>query len=324
MKIKPPVASRMLFPKNLFEFGQVFNCEKTCMDYVTCLKYPDGFVCKYCGNGDGWKVDLKKKSFICTFCKRWNAILVDTVMEHCSKPLCTWFMGAYLMVTHTPGISALQFQRQVGLSRYETAFQMLHKIRAGMQAPGRTPLSGTVEVDETYIGGHRLGGKRGRGAEKTLVIGAVEVLRTPKGTVAGRCRLREIEHPSTSEIRSFLEENVKPGSKIKTDAWPAYRKAMRGYRHDVSAIDDPTRAAYLFPHIHRVFSNLKAWIIGTHHGVSEKHMQAYLNEYCFRFNRRKHPMEAFQTVLGLASHAEAPTYAELYAGEPSWSYPNPK
>jgi transposase-like protein len=218
------------------------------------------------------------------------------------------FWTAYFLTTETPGISAVQLQRQLGIERYEVVFNMLHKLRSAMVNPERTKISGTIEVDETYIGGPTTGGKRGRGTEKAIVVIAVE---NRKGH-AGRVRLRHIEDVSGASLIGFIRDIAEKGSTIVTDEFTGYSSLSKYYNH---IEDENLRLAHL------VASNLKAWIKGTFHGVSEKHLQAYLNEFIFRFNRRKTPMAAFQTVLGLTSKVDWPTYKKLYSGE--WEHPNP-
>jgi transposase-like protein len=221
-------------------------------------------------------------------------------MHRSKQPLHLWFWGAYLVTTHTPGMSALQFARQTGISTYETAFMMLHKLRAAMVREGRDRLRGIVEADESYVGG-REAGPGGRGARgKAIVAAAVEVRKDDNGRAfAGRLRL-------------CLIPNVYNGIKAL------------GYRHEPVVEGTPENAPNVLPHVHRVFSNLKSWLIGTHHGVSKQHLQAYLNEYVFRFNRRRTPMAAFQTVLGLIAERVGPTYDGLYGvakGRKAWRHP---
>jgi len=191
---------------------------------------------------------------------------------------------------------------------------MLHKLRAAMVRMGRDRISGLVEVDETYIGGERKG-PTGRGAlGKAIVAGAVDI----RGKYANRVRLRVIPNVTQTTLTDFVKANVLEDSVVKTDDWLGYNKLTgAGYKHIVSTE---------LIHIHRVFSNLKTWLRGTHHGVSKQHLQAYLNEYVFRFNRRATPMAAFQTVLGLAKGRLGPTYKGLYGvakGRKSWVHPNP-
>ena len=254
-------------------------------------------------------------------------------MERSHAPLLTWFWAAYLMASQTPGMSAVQFQRQLGLSRYETAFGILHKLRAAMVRPERDKIGGKpqehVEVDETWVGGRTRG--EGRGVHhKVLVSCAVEVRRRKPGSkldnrkdgrYAGRVRLAVVPDRSANSLGSFVENAVAPGSLIVTDDWSGYaglRKRAFDH-HAVAECGDPEIAEEFLPIIHLVFANLKTWINGIHHGVSAKHLQAYLNEFTFRFNRRFYPFNSFRSLLGIAGGAAAPTFDGLYSGE--WNHP---
>jgi transposase-like protein len=201
------------------------------------------------------------------------------------------------------------------------------KLRAGLVNPFRSKLKGVIEVDETYIGGKEEG-KRGRGAAgKALVIGAVEVIDTSKKKIGGRIRMRKISSPSSENLLKFIQDNIEKGSTIVTDGWQGYNIIEAyGYKHDIIEGESSVEVAKNLIHIHRAFSNLKTWINGTHHGVSKKHIQAYLNEYVFRYNRRRVPFEAFNAILGIGTVREAPTYYELYhTGEKhGWTHSNPK
>jgi len=226
-----------------------------------------------------------------------------------------WFYAAYLVSTITPGISATQLQRQLGLSSYQTTYMMLQKLRAGMVREDRDKLGGVVQVDETYVGGKKPG-LRGRAAlGKAIVAGAAEI----RGKGIARIRLRVIPNASSPTLTKFVKDNVISRATIVTDDWTGYMGLPKaGYRH---IVDDSALV-----NIHRVFSNLKTWLRGTHHGVSRQHLQAYLNEYTFRFNRRGTPMAAFQTALGLGSQRLGPTYKGLYGvakGKGKWTHPNP-
>ncbi len=319
------------FPRNVMEFHERFATEEDCEDYLFDCRWPEGFVCPRCGNTDYRWVGGRRKLLRCTACNYQVSLTAGTVMHGTKMPLRTWFIGAYLVTTQTPGMSAVQFQRQTGIRTYETAFNMLHKLRAAMVRPDRDRIHGVVEVDETYIGGKKKG-KTGRGAAgKVIVAGAVEVrekrertnigrrVKKPKKTYAGRLRLRILDNVTEREITSFVLSNVEEGSVVRTDDFLSYNALpIFGYKRRIL---DPKSLT----HIHRTFSNLKTWLKGTHHGVSRKHLQAYLNEFVFRHNRRRNPMRAFMTVLGLGSHLRAPTYEELYkAGEEEgWEHPNP-
>jgi transposase-like protein len=236
--------------------------------------------------------------------------MAGTILHRSKIPIQEWFWAAYLVATHTPGISARQLQRQLGVSSYETAWYLLQRLRKGMVNDTRTPLAGLIEADETIFGGPATG-KKGRGVTQSvhnsLVIGAVEVFRyVAKNGMskekAGRLRLEWITHADAKTIGQFLKDNVVPGTLVRTDGWRGYSQtALSGYEHMVQVQGGSERAHQLAPHIHRVFSNLKTWLQGTHHGVGQKYLQGYLNEYVFRFNRRRTPMAAFQTLLGITA-----------------------
>ncbi len=347
------------FPTSLPEFQRVFPDDDACAKYLETLRWPDGFTCPKCGvRGEPYRFDTRSSVVLrCRKCKVNTSLTADTVMHKTHTPLSTWFWGAYLVTTQTPGMSALQFQRQLGLSRYETAFQILHKLRAGMVRPERDSIGGehAVEVDECYIGGRTRGEGRGIHHQMT-VVGAVEV-RTRKDAreraakwqaeheggvpkkklvYAGRLRLRVVSDIPTgldmlanplstgrnaATLLDFVKENVTAGSTVRTDGWIGYLHLDQlGYKHDPIAVRGrPELADAHLPMIHLVFSNLKAWLNGTHHGVSPQHLQAYLNEYVFRFNRRFYPMTSFNSALGLAARTVPPTYEQLYSGE--WVHP---
>ena len=324
------------FPTSLPEFQQVFPNEAACAAYLEKLRWPSGFTCTKCGVvGEPIRFATRPGVLRCRACRADVSLKAGTVMQDTRTPLSTWFWGAYLATTQTPGQSALQFQRQLGLSRYETAFQILHKLRAGMVNSEREEIGGEypVEVDETLIGGRTRGAGHGV-HNKVVVVGAVEVrprkdaeerkakwksnhegnAPSKKLVYAGRLRLRLVPTRATEHLTPFVTENVAKGSIVRTDGCSSY--VLPEHKHNPLVLGgDPEKAEAHLPMIHLVFSNLKTWLLGTHHGVSQQHLQAYLNEYVFRFNRRFYPMTAFNSVLGLAVHAVPPTYEQLYSGE---------
>ena len=242
-------------------------------------------------------------------------MIAGTVLDRTRLPLPLWFAAAYLVTTHTPGFSALQLQRQLGLARYETAWTMLHKLRRAMVRPERDRLSGTVELDETYVGGVEEGrrGGRQRDSKKAILAGAVEV----RGHGSGRIRLAVVPDLSAATFARFAEEAITPGSVVLTDGWHSFRALGGSYDHRPTVIGDPKNAAKQLPRVHRAFANLKTWLLGTHHGVGAKHLPHYVDEFVFRFNRRRTPMAAFQSLLGLTTHYAPTTYQMLYAAEPT-------
>ncbi|MGH8103600.1 MAG: IS1595 family transposase [bacterium] len=306
------------FPKNIREFQALFTDEESCAEYLFESRWPEGFQCPKCGHGEYYEVEDYDR-FECANCGHQTSLTAGTVMHKTRLPLSTWFYGAFLMTTLKPGISALQFQGQLGLHNYETAYQMLQKLRAGLVNPERSKLFGEVQVDETYVGGPEAG-RHGRGARgKAIVAGAVEV----RGRASGRLRLRVIPDVTAKTLGKFISDNIEEDSTVITDAMPSYSILSKmGYSHIVRVERDPERGHKILPQIHRAFGNLKAELVGTYHGVDPKHLQAYLNEFVFRFNRRITPMAAFQTALGIGSHIQAPTYEDIYtAGEPgAWTH----
>lgn len=316
------------FPGSLPEFQHLFPDEAACAAYLEHARWSNGFICPRCGVADEPRyISTRPKVLRCRHCRRDTSLTAGTIMERTHTPLSIWFWAAYLVASHTPGMSAVQFQRQLGLSRYETAFQILHKLRAGMVRPDQDRIGCKseehVEADETYIGGRTRG--KGKGVHNmVLVAGAVEVRQRKRqgsrnkrrtGRYAGRVRLAVVSDRSAKSLGGFIKRTVAPGTTIITDDWNGYTKlAEFGYCHTAVVERGETQVAETFlPIIHLVFSNLKTRLRGTHHGVSHQHLQAYLNEFTFRFNRRFYPFNAFRSLLGIASDVTAPTYAELYA-----------
>src|SRR3954447_3722817 len=300
------------FPRTLAEFQGRFASEADCRRYLVACRWPDGFRCPRCGEPDAYEL-AGRELLQCRACRHQISVTAGTVLHRTHVPLRLWFAAAYLVTTHTPGFSAVQLQRQLGLARYETAWAKLHKLRRAMLRPERDRLSGAVEVDEAYVGGleEGRGGGRRRDSSKSIVVGAVEV----RGRGSGRVRLAGIEDLSAASLVPLVEASVDPGSTVLTDGWQGYAPLRRGYDHRPSTVGDPRNASVLLPRVHRTFSNLKTWLKGTHHGVSAKHLPSYVDEFVFRFNRRRTPMAAFQSLLGLSTRHAPTTHKMLYAAE---------
>lgn len=330
------------FPDSLPAFQRMFPDDAACARYLESVRWRDGFECPRC-QSTAEPMRLGRPGVLrCKGCKRDIALTAGTIMERTHTPLSTWFWAAFLVASLTPGMSAVQLQRQLGLTRYETAFQILHKLRSAMvRTSGPIGLRTHVEVDETLVGGRTRG--KGRGVtDQVRVIGAVEVKqrkvgriedendyrrhdkRKPRrgGRYAGRVRLSVIPDKTAKSCGGFVAANVDTlTDMVVTDASQSYAGLARmGYQHlAVAERGEPGVAEDYLPVIHLVFSNLKTWINGTHHGVSTEHLQAYLNEFAFRFNRRFYPFNSFRSLLGLSVDTESPTYAELYDGD--WEHP---
>lgn len=316
-------------PTNLVDFFRRFPSEKECAEYLFQIRWPQGFICPKCQTKGGYFLS-ERKITECSNpeCKQQTSITAGTVLHRTKQNLHTWFWATYLFTSLTPSISAKQFQKQLGIKTYETAFCMLHKLRSALVAPGRDRLHGEVEVDEGYVGGKEEG-CIGRGVEdKKIVIGAVELIRwtdSKSGRARVRCgrvRFQMIPNVQGKTLKKFVNAHVERNSKVNTDGWRGYSILSDDGYHHVPKTQSPGEES--LPHFHRVFSNLKTWLQGTFHGnMSSKHLQAYLNEFTFRFNRRYIPGNAFDRALGLATELEGPTYKKLYkAGEEKgWIHP---
>lgn len=273
------------YPSTMQEFDQWFSTEKQCMEYLQQLRWPDGFRCPGCNGTKGWQ--MAEGLIRCSKCKQKTSILAGTIFHGTRKPLRLWFQAIWYVTSQKFGGNALGLKRVLGLGSYQTAWSWLHKMRRAMVRPGRNKLHGIVEVDETLVGGEGKGGKRGRGAErKSIVVIALEI-HEPIGY--GRVRMKRVSDFSSESLIPFVRDVVQRGSEVHTDSWGGYNELEGlGYIHEkinVAATGDP--AHVLMPGVHRVSSLLKRWLLGTHQGaVSGKHLDYYLDEYSFRFNRR--------------------------------------
>ncbi len=324
------------FPRSLPEFQHLFPDDRACASYLERARWSKAFACPSCSeSGEPFRFANRPGVLRCRACRKDTSLTAGTIMERTRTPLSTWFWAAYLVSTQTPGLSAVQFQRQLGLSRYETAFQILHKLRAGMVRSNVDRIGGegeVVEMDETLVGGETRGEGSGR-HHMTYVVGAVEVKQREnapqtaremrrQGTYAGRLRLRVVPDRQGATLREFTRETIAQRTLVRTDGWAGYEQIdveCGVEHHPVVEGGDPTIAERQLPLVHLVFSNLKTWLLGTHHSVSDKHLQAYLNEFVFRFNRRFYPFNGFRSLLGIGATAEAPTYDSLYDG--TWDHP---
>jgi len=220
-------------------------------------------------------------------CGHQVSATAGTIFEGTRLSLQTWFSAMWFVTSQKDGASALGLKRVLGLGSYQTAWAWLHKLRRAMVRPGRDRLKGRIEVDETYVGGSEQGGKRGRGAEsKEIVVIAVEV-HSPKGF--GRVRMRRIPNVAGNSLIPFICDVAEKNSEILTDGWGGYNGvAKMDYIHNQVLLSDTGDPAHVsMPGVHRVAALLKRWLLSTHQGsVSGKHLEYYLDEYTFRFNRR--------------------------------------
>ena len=299
------------FPCGIIEFQSRFADEDACRRYLFESRWPEGITCPRCG-GTSTGEQPRRRLWECRGCGHQTSVTAGTIMHGTRTSLQVWFWATYLVATHHPGISAVQLQRQLGIRRYETAWLILHKLRRAMVAPERSRLRGPVEVDEFYVGGIEAGrgGGRRSGSTKAIVVVAVEL----RGQGSGRLRLGVVPDLSNGSLRGFVEDAVDPGATVHTDAWQGYRRLdPLGYDHRPSSQRQAEPGEWLLPRAHRSISNFKAWLHGTHRDVSREHLHVYLDEFVFRHNRRRTPMAAFQTLLGLGAGRPPTTYREITA-----------
>jgi transposase-like protein len=270
------------YPGTVLEFEERFASEEACRKYLFQLRWPEGFECPHCGGAKAW--ETKRGLYRCSRCDVQVSLTAGTVFQDTHKPLRVWFRALWYVTNQKHGVSALGLQRVLGLGSYRTAWTWLHKLRRAMVRPGRDRLTGTVEVDETYVGGEKPG-KRGRGAAgKSLVLIAVE----DKGEEGiGRIRLQRVADASAKSLTPAVQASVAPGTTVRTDGWSGYASVRSvGYAHSVvREASEPGESPLSL--VHRVASLLKRWLLGTHQGaVRASHLDYYLDEYTFRFNRR--------------------------------------
>jgi transposase-like protein len=271
------------YPRNQAEFEAEFQSDEACRAYLERLRWPDGFRCPRCGQTKSWPV---RHLHQCAACGRQTSVTAGTIFQDTRSPLTVWFRAMWAVTGPKTGTSALTLQRLLGLGSYQPAWAWLHKLRRAMVRPGRDRLTGQVEVDETFVGALEPGAT-GRGAvKKVLIVVAVEY----KGREIGRIRLRRVPDGSADSLQTFINEVVEPGSVVHTDGWVGYdRVKAHGYRHRITFLrDHPEPANELLPRVHLVVSLLKRGLLGTHQGaVAAAHLDYYLDEFTFRFNRRR-------------------------------------
>lgn len=305
------------YPQTWNDFLDWFATEDACLSYLERLRWANGFVCPNCGSTDE-AYRASRTRLMCRNCQRQSTVTAGTIFDKTRTPLRVWLAAAWYLTNQKQGVSALGLQRVLGLGSYQTAWTMLHRFRRAMVRPGRDQLKGLVEVDETYVAitdRKRPISAVGRKSSTTdvLVVMAVEILH-PKGF--GRIRLRRIANDSASDVIPFVQEVVEPGAQVRTDGSAAYRSlGDLGYDHQRTVMLGSEVPAHVsMAGVHRVASLVKRWILGTHHGsVQPEHLDAYLDEFVFRFNRRSSNSRGmlFYRLLQQAVVTAPVTYADV-------------
>ncbi len=298
------------YPRTLGEFDKRFGTDEGCRDYLFRLRWPQGFRCPRCDHAKAWPTG--PQLFQCAGCDHQTSVTAGTIFQDTRTPLTAWFRAIWWVTSQKTGASALGLQRVLGLGSYRTAWTWLHKLRRAMVRPGRERLRGRVEVDETYLGEGEAGVRGRQTRRKALIVVAAE----EDGRGIGRIRMRRIPDASAARLHPFVSDAVEPGSVVHTDGWEGYTGLdQRGYRHEVTPLRGRKgAAAELQPRVHRVVSLLKRWLLGTHHGaVSQVHLDYYLDEFTFRFNRRtsRHRGKLFYRLVQQAVAVEPAPYKTL-------------
>lgn len=297
------------FPKNLMEFLDRFATDGSCLDYLRKVRWLEGFTCPRCQSHDGWTT--ARGTMFCSGCKRQTSPTAGTILHNSRTPIRKWFVAAWLLCTQKTGVSAKTLERELKVG-FKTAWLILQKLRQATVRAERSLLNGIVEVDETYVGGEEAGVGGRELVGKALVVIAVEL----DGKKIGRVRLRHVPDASGHSLVGFLSDCVAKGAKVHTDDWNGYNGVQAaGFSHRVTPIrGEPDRARKFFSHVHLVASLLKRWLGATHQGrVQKQHLQAYLDEYAFRFNRRRsmHVGMIFHRLIEQMVIHKAKTYREI-------------
>ena len=280
------------------QFRDRFATENDCKNYLYKLRWPNGFICPQCGCHE-FSFVKRRKLFQCSHCRHQTSLTTGTVMHRTHLPMTIWFWAIYLLSRDKRGISATQLTAELEIS-YESAWYLLYRIRKAMgQREHNYFLSGITELDDTYYGGADLGGKRGRGTDKMKIMVALSK------SEAGRpkyLKMQVIDNLKGETISAFAEGNIEYGSAIQSDGYHSYRKPLADdYNHQFKLFDSD---AEMLHWLHIVVGNMKTFLLGTYHGNCKKNLQMYLDEFCYRFNRRAFKDELFSRLL----HAVTESY----------------
>lgn len=300
------------YPRTVLELEDRFSSEEACREYLMQLRWPEGFVCPRCQNRGGWPATRGR--MICSACRYQASATAGTIFQATHKPLRMWFRAIWYVTSQKNGASAMSVQRTLGLGSYSTAWTWLHKLRRAMVRPGRDRLRGTAEVDETYWGSEEEGVIGRLTEDKALIIVAAE----EDGKGIGRIRLRRIPDATKTSLHGFVAEAIEPGSTVRTDGLNAYL-GLKGYVHDRQVQRRQPEGEHLLPRVHRVVSLLKRWLLGTHQGaIGHEHLDYYLDEFTFRFNRRKSASRGklFYRLLQQAVQIDPVPYQLIVGGKP--------
>jgi transposase-like protein len=301
------------YPRTVLELEDRFATEEACGNYLFKLRWPEDFVCPRCGSAGSWTGTRGR--LICKACKHQSSVTAGTIFQDTRKPLRMWFRAVWHVTSQKNGASAVSLQHVLGLGSYLTAWTWLHKLRRAMVRPGRDRLQGTVEVDEAYWGAEEEGVIGRYTVDKAIIVVAAE----ENGRSIGRIRLARIPDLTRASLHGFIAEAIEPGAVVRTDGLQAYR-GLSGYTHERQVQRIRSDGEHLLPRVHRVVSLLKRWLLGTHQGaVDQRHLEYYLDEFTFRFNRRTSASRGklFYRLLQQAVQVDPVPYRNIVGGNPN-------
>jgi len=310
--------------RSLTEFQKDFPDDQSCADHLAEQRWVEGYVCPKCGHKESWYLK-NRKLFDCKKCRFQTSITAGTIFHGTKVSLIKWYWLIYHMAMNKVGVSVLEMQRILNISQYRTIWLMAHKIRKAMaERDAKYRLAGLVEMDESFFGPSDRGGKRGRGSEtKMTVLCAVSLYTDRKGKERpGFAHMSVVNDASAESIEEFVKRlEMGPETQdiqhllnsIRSDGWRSYGKVakLRNLEHCKVILKEPKYAGKLLHWVHMLVTNAKSVIRGAHKGISKKHLQRYLNEICYRFNRRFWEKELFDRLVQACVSAKTITYTEL-------------
>lgn len=301
------------YPRHLLDFEAGFGTEERCRAYLARLRWPEGFRCPRCRHVSAWH-QTARPELVCAACHAFVSVTAGTIFHRSHVPLRVWFKAIWWVSGQKTGVSAMGLQQGLELGSYRTAWLLLQKLRRAMVRPDRDPLTGAVEVDDAFIGGVEPGVKGRETLKKAKIAVAVEI---PRRRRLGRVRLQHVQDFSAASLVPFIQASVAPKARVITDGWLGYASLRaEGYRH-TRRVAPPGTPNRLLPHVHLILSLLKRWLLGTHQGrVEVQHLQRYLDEFAFRFNRRKslHRGKLFYRLLQHAVALPPTSYEAVVHG----------
>lgn len=282
---------------NFLDFFTAFPTEDACESHLINVRWPNGMQCSKCHGHQFYARLRTRRVYQCRTCNHFNAPTAGTLFHRTRTPLQAWFLAIFCIAFDKRGLSALQLSEQIGVN-YDTAWGMLQRIRHAMaKRDQQYKLDSPVEIDDMFLGAPTEEKKRGRGTEKTPVLVAVSFTPDDDKEYMGFAKMRTVKHIDGPTVRKFAQDVIAPGSVVRSDGYKSYPTLTRaGFRHEAIAVKE-RKAHTLLPHVHTYISNLRSFVQGTYHGLDELHLQQYLDEYCYRFNRRKRRQELFDRLL---------------------------